>query len=400
MSSADNGSSKKRKKEEVPYDGQRRRVDMLFDDSPVDLDVGGAAFRAAPSTLRANSTYFSGLLRRDPSWRRPRDGGGSGGGRTAPTFVDQDPDAFRVLLSFMRKGCVDVEELASVDVLLLAEFLGMDKLLAAAKCRAYRNLHPEFRASGSDEEALEAFGAAYGTVPEAVSSGVLPGALLPAARKRGPKEYCTLVLKGKEYRKFVPVPPEEHDDTFMDFELVAEVKTVSERDASTCGTFLDSLNWLSKNGYRTYEGTELTDITEWRKLSFSKSTADPESDLSTLIVDRLSDKDTTPPEKKYALLVPGLPNQDMGVEVKVDVGNEEQLLISDPDDWPGDGTTEQIASSISMEGRRSVGDAMSWLHEKGYLERETEMEEIYNAMLDATGGEFVGGPLQLYSKRI
>jgi hypothetical protein len=83
-----------RKSEQYPEDWDdaalpRRRRDF------VEIDVGGRNFAAAISTLRANSSYFDALFSRE--WYREE----------GTVFVDQDPDAFAVLQSFMRLGSID-----------------------------------------------------------------------------------------------------------------------------------------------------------------------------------------------------------------------------------------------------------------------------------------------------
>ena len=99
------------------------------------LNVGGEHFESSRSTLEGSSSYFRALLSR---WDEDAD---------APLFIDCDADAFRVLLSHMRIAShaslpKDDEDLFA-RVLLLAEYLGMDGLLAKVKAKAYSNLHPD-----------------------------------------------------------------------------------------------------------------------------------------------------------------------------------------------------------------------------------------------------------------
>ena len=50
--------------------------------------------------------------------------------------MDQNPNAFKDLLDFMRKGCIEVEKLTS-DVLLQAEFLVMEDLICSTEQKSY-----------------------------------------------------------------------------------------------------------------------------------------------------------------------------------------------------------------------------------------------------------------------
>ena len=215
----------------------------------------------------------------------------------------------------------------------------------------------------------------------------------------------------------------------MDFELVASVLVDSPTGlgnhaattTTTLGTFLDALNWLPKNGYRTYEkaleGDDPACRWEWRRLHFSrpKSSApaadgddddddDPEAtaaadDLSGLIIDRIDDQppDEKKKRKKYALVVRGLAGHAW---VKLDAGDDEEeqqqlrILTSHVE------AEEEIASGVSSIFRGSVAGAVGYLHEQGYADRETEMEELYNAMVKDSRDSTVDGPLQLYSKGI
>ena len=363
----------------------------------VELDVGGRIFKVAPSTLGSNSIYFQDLLR--DHLDTPHD---------EPIFVDQDPDPFADLLSFMRIGCMQADKLTT-SVLLLAEFLGMDRLLSAVKFRAFCNLNPCF--PGSEEEAIRSFDAAYSSIREAIASGKLPKALTTPLQE--PKEYCSLVLFRKDSRAFINAPDGD-DVLFLHSEPVACVCLgwKPSRDGSRinyeevrgegCITFLDCLNWLSKNGFRTYErdvNITFNDVYRcWKNLIFSRISKgacwENRSDLSKIILDPDGGNDTFLPEKRYALLVPGLASQYLGVYIKADVGNQEDLSISIEQHG-----ARREASTISMECGESVLKAMGWLQKWGYTKRETPLEEIFEEIVEKHfSSPFLGGKLQLYSR--
>jgi hypothetical protein len=101
--------------------------------------------------------------------------------------VDQDFEEFSVLQSFMRLGSVDSSE-RTEKVLLQAEFLGMDRLLAAVKCVAYCNVNSSF--TGSCEKAVAAFDFEHQGVAAAVPARVLPTYL--TKQKGEKKEYAKI----------------------------------------------------------------------------------------------------------------------------------------------------------------------------------------------------------------
>jgi len=123
------------------------------------LDVGGEKFVASASTLASNSRYFSALL------------SGDGTDGDEEFYVDQDPAAFRVLLDYMRSGMVQAAEV-SERVLLLAEFLGIERLVSAAKIRwlAHLGRGPHLSNDCSDADIVAAFDAEYGGISEAIGA--------------------------------------------------------------------------------------------------------------------------------------------------------------------------------------------------------------------------------------
>ena len=126
----------------------------------ITLDVGGTTFVTAASTLTTNSTYFASLL--SESWRESNDGD--------ELFLDQDPAPFKILLAYMRRGMIKVEDI-DTDVLALAEFLGMEKFLLAVKIRWYINIG-KGPVLSEDDEAAAAFDREHGGILNAISAGL------------------------------------------------------------------------------------------------------------------------------------------------------------------------------------------------------------------------------------
>jgi hypothetical protein len=106
------------------------------------IDVGGTKFLTVAPTLTSNSTYFTSLLCGD--WRESADDGEDN------IFLDRDPVAFGKLLDYMRGGMIKVKDV-DTDVMLLSEFLGLDRLLLAVKVRWYCNIGKGPAVAKSDE---------------------------------------------------------------------------------------------------------------------------------------------------------------------------------------------------------------------------------------------------------
>lgn len=94
------------------------------------LNVGGTNFTTSQTTLTSSSAYFESLF--SAEWAQSRAGLDG-----EDIFIDQDPEVFRVLLSYMRLGKIKASELTTA-VMLQAQFLGMDRLLQAVRVVARR----------------------------------------------------------------------------------------------------------------------------------------------------------------------------------------------------------------------------------------------------------------------
>ena len=158
------------------------------------LNVGGQRFESSRSTLEVSSSYFQSLLAR---WDE---------GTDEDLFIDCDADAFAVLLSHMRIASnliLPKDEDLAARVLLLADYLRMDGLLAKVKARAYKNMHPEAEAADGTDP-IAAFEAEVGSLQEAIDSRVLPARFFAPA-PQPPEPPPKRIVK-----TLIPAPPGTH----------------------------------------------------------------------------------------------------------------------------------------------------------------------------------------------
>jgi hypothetical protein len=152
------------------------------------LDVGGTRFVSSKSTLESSSSYFESLLAR---WDEHAD---------EPLFIDADADAVKYLLSYMRLGSLTLpkqdEELCA-RVLLHAEYLGMDRLLADVKAKAWANM----RAGADTRPATVAFDEEVGSLQDAINAQILPARFFGPAPKPPPEPPARTV------KTILPTPP-------------------------------------------------------------------------------------------------------------------------------------------------------------------------------------------------
>jgi len=139
---------------------------------PINVDVGGVLFRVSKTTLRNNSSYFESLL--SDRWRTDGD--------KDSVFVDQDADAFGILLNYMRSGLVYLprdDPYLCKKTLLLAEYLGATGFLVTLKATTMKNIAR--RDDYLSDEAAEAaqFDARFGSLRTAVHKGILPVCFFP-----------------------------------------------------------------------------------------------------------------------------------------------------------------------------------------------------------------------------
>jgi len=217
---------------------KQRRKDKSKQSDLVVLHVGGKKFTTNRTTLRAGSTYFSTLF--SESSAREDDENDENGAYVC--FLDKNPKAFGVLLECMREGMVQVNDLANVKVLALADYLGMEELILAIKVATFVNLHPTF--PGTEDEAQQAFDNAYGSFKSAITSGLLPKALQGQPEGRG-TEYAVMNMGPIEAHYLRPVTI-----------TAPELNNVQEQGSFT---ILGALNWMHYHGYTILENMSTTD---------------------------------------------------------------------------------------------------------------------------------------------
>ena len=195
--------------------------------SRITLDVGGTTFVTAASTLTHNSSYFASLL--SGTWKESTHD-------VDELFLDQDPVPFGILLAYMRRGLIKVENI-DTDVLTLAEFLGIDKLLLAVKVRWYINIGRGPILSDDDDIAAK-FDRKHGGISNAISSGLFPF-FLKQDDAGSEKEYAILTI-------FSP-----NDDFRNRAIIIDEIATAGEKEEAAC--IIGALNGLHLNGYTVHE---------------------------------------------------------------------------------------------------------------------------------------------------
>jgi len=146
-------------------------------------------------------------------------------------FLDQDPNEFCKLLSFMRTGMIKIEDI-DIYVLILAEYLGIEKLLVSIKVRWYCNIGKGPVDLNSDDAIAVAFDSVHGGISKAISNGL--------------------------FRYF----HKQNDDAEKDLAIITmnwdhvQVNEIVHGTAGPtihCNEFIGALNGLHANGYTSYE---------------------------------------------------------------------------------------------------------------------------------------------------
>mmetsp|Transcript_28525 Transcript_28525/g.44364 ORF Transcript_28525/g.44364 Transcript_28525/m.44364 type:complete len:384 (+) Transcript_28525:112-1263(+) len=355
----------------MSIENRHRKTDRVV------LDVGGTHFVTSISTLSFQCDYFASLFRTEWGYTNEEELDQS---EMPPLFVDQDPEPFRILLSFMRKGWLYATDL-SIDVLSLADFLGMSKLLMAVKIRAFQNMHPEF--VEDDDEAISRFDLAYQTIMGAISAGVLPLYLTTCMNRR--KEFVSLVISvDSVYQN--NLPGGLHAGVFAAKKTYAPLEQTQQHDmVPNCSTFLDALNWLGRQGFTTEERSlakyyafsdrALNEIVLSRE-SFSVQRNVQSSSLSCMILEKVgshSDQSTSRGiggRREFAMITYDKIHRS---SLLADLGRPTEVEYN---------RNRFITRIESVEDVDVIGEAMSWLHRHGYTERETMWEDFYSTVLN------------------
>ena len=306
------------------------------------LNVGGTRFSTSITTLSNSSAYFESLFSHE--WAESRDNGDG-----EEVFVDQDPEPFRVLLSYMRLGKVEASEL-TLPVLLQAKFFGMERLLAAVRYVARR--------SDEDSPLLAAARAAE---------------IVAKVDKRDFARLCLI------HKNMCFDGQEDLRDVSFGREIVAVVEQESTEEPTqnrTYTTFIDGLNWLHRRGFTKYEQKADIDLDGGYDeyiglLHFSKIAADnnyTEDHANTIIGAAISTRE----KKEFAASISVPLSRFMpGMEswIEADIGKEE------------DKNRRQMRTDI-VKSRVSRIDITTnelplLLQKHRFLTREEDLEPVY-----------------------
>jgi hypothetical protein len=189
------------------------------------IDVGGAKFVTATQTLKSNSTYFASLLSGEWMESSSNDDG-------QELFLDQDPVTFGKLLGFMRRGMIKIEDI-DIDVLLLAEFLGLDRLLLGVKVRWYFNIGKGPVDFDSDEGIAAAFHEVHGGISKAISNNLFQY-FVEQDNVNAEMDRAIMTIYGGSIGKAVSVN---------------EIVNGTYGESIVCGGIFGALNGLHASGY-------------------------------------------------------------------------------------------------------------------------------------------------------
>ena len=184
----------------------------------VEIDVGGTKIYTTVATLE-RSSYLSGMVGVAAFDDSPDS--------TARLFLDRDPEIFSLVLRLMRQyphaaGLMPSDHRLCASVIAEADFLGFDTLVNHVKATAYYNdrqpeedfptfnrfethlsrkeqiqrvaeIHEHFR-SKDESYAVEMFSRVYGSIADALSSGLLPSRYLELKPKLKPSAKIVQVI--------------------------------------------------------------------------------------------------------------------------------------------------------------------------------------------------------------
>ena len=331
--------------EEPPAKRQKR---SLGASDRITVDVGGTKFITSVSTLTSNSAYFASLL--SDNWIQSNNGDDE-------IFIDQDPVPFGILLAYMRRGNIKVRDI-DTDVLALAEFLGIERLLLAVKIRWYYNIGkgPVF---SKDEEIAAAFDHRYGGIMKAVSAGLFQY-FLKQDDIYAEKDFAKFTIM---YSSIEGVP--------RHFFVVKESGETLERISGPVG----ALNGLHQKGYTNYES------------QLHVSTDVKETFTSSRRKHSISRTDATD------ILIPD--DNERCEEDKRKIKQFAMVMYETHDDMKGGQTTLILPAEFNEdESERSnpfqatciiETGTFTWLEDNGFTSREEEYEIIFQRYLHDSG---------------
>ena len=318
-----------------PPAAKRQRRSLGASDRVV-LDVGGTKFITSSSTLTSNSAYFASLL--SDNWIESNNG-------RDEIFIDQIPSAFSILLDYMRQGSIEIDDI-NTKVLLLAEFLGIERLLLAVKVRWYCNIG-KGPVHTTDKEIAVAFDQQHGGIMRAISAGLYPYFLKPNDVD-AEKEFATL--------RVVRTPVEG-------YKLEEVGKPGSERSTSRLNC---AFNGLHLKGYTNYEN-ELRTLKDTYTFSRRKH-AMTDSEATDIFIpnnDEIEDQERNGYVKQFVTVLTG-----------EDENRMPKVIILAPAEFSKD---ESMRSS-PLRGT-SFRNPGPWLEDNGFVTREKTFEDIFREVI-------------------
>ena len=318
------------------------------------LDVGGTEFVTSTITLKACSSYFQTLF--SDQWLSTA----ADATESRTIFIDQSPDAFQILLDYMREGCIECKYLTR-KVILLSEFLGLEKLIAEIKATAYANINPTF--TGTNEEAVFLFNQSYGSFKGALSEGILP-TFLSTYKDSDMKEFASITFNKKDGEKF----------PFMSFE--------ANKFPNGPRSFESSLTWIHGLGFTSLEDVNrkaLMDGAELVELPFSKSIIQP------LSVRFITGGDAAADDEGETSVISGKKTRPSVVYRK-----EFARLFCSRNPVVLFASIIEIKENVTCVRRHSktfshVDDAKTWLHKESFIQNERELEDFYSSVYPSHG---------------
>jgi len=337
MSSYNNNS------EGQPPPAKRQRRSLGASDRVV-LDVGGTKFITSASTLTSNSAYIASLL--SDNWIESNHG-------EDEIFIDQDPVPFKVLLAYMRRGSIKVKDI-DTDVLLLAEFLGIERLLLAVKVRWYCNIGRGPVHTTDDDIAL-AFDQEHGGIMRAISSGLFPY-FLKQNDVNAEKEFATVRISKEAVAG-------------RDRPQKCTLKEVGKSGPEHKAVIHGAMNCLHLKGYTHHESQLKTN--ETYTFSRRKHVAMSSGGVTDIFI----------PNNDEAL-VQERNNQVKQFAVVVRDGQDKIRGISAPAEFHED---ESVRSN-PLDGA-VISNTGTWLEDNGFVTREDAYEDIFRDHFNSiTGG--------------
>jgi len=339
---------------------KRQRRSLGASDRVV-LDVGGTKFITSSSTLTSNSAYFAALL--SDNWLE------SNNGEDDEIFIDQDAAPFSVLLAYMRRGNVKVEDI-NTDVLSLAEFLGLERLLVAVKVRWYCNIG-KGPVHTTDDEIAVAFDQEHGGIMRAISSGLFRYFLNPNDVD-AEKEFATL-----RFSVEAPTPGATP-------RRVWKLKEAGKPDPEKAAVGITAaLSGLHLKGYTHYESQLKSKDTSTfsRRKHVTTMSSGGVTDIFIPNDDEAVEQGRNGRVKQFASVLKDEHDTIRGIGAPAEF-HEDESIRSNP-----------LNCTLISRAR----DACMWLEDNGFVTRENEYEDIFSRHMSSQTSD---KKLSLFSRMI